>query len=139
MPELRLSHRCQEFQVEGLEANNQAVSGKLNGIFITLREKGWREIRQTNISQWLIWLIIQWVMRGMSGFAKVRASKFAEDLAMKDKHCKDVVEDMVGKRDRHYHRDEEMEPLPELEPLDYQQAIEQHRLHKTQKSLETET
>lgn len=58
---------------------------------------------------------------------------------MKDKHCKDVVEDMFEKNDRHYHHDEESEPLPELEPLDYEQALEQHRLHKTQKSLEANT
>ena len=55
---------------------------------------------------------------------------------MKDKHCKDVVEDLFEKNDHHYHYDEEQEPLPELEPLDYQEAMEQHRLHKIQKSLE---
>lgn len=57
---------------------------------------------------------------------------------MKDKYCKDVVEDLFEKKDRHYHHDETLEPLPELEPLDYKQALEQQRLHKTQKSLEAE-
>jgi|GEM_PF-3011180 len=59
-------------------------------------------------------------------------------MTMKDKHCKDVVEDLFERKDKHYHHEEESEPLPELEPLDYQQALEQHRLHKTQKSLEAE-
>ena len=57
---------------------------------------------------------------------------------MNDKHCKDVVETLFEKKDRHHHHKDEAEPLPELESLDYQQAMEQQRLHKTQKSLESE-
>ncbi len=57
---------------------------------------------------------------------------------MNEKHCKDVVETLFEKKDRHHRHKDETEPLPELEPLDYQQGMEQQRLHKTHKSLESE-
>lgn len=57
---------------------------------------------------------------------------------MKDKHCKDVTEDRFEKNDRHYQMDEELESLPGMEPLDYQQLMEKHRLHKLQKNQENE-
>ncbi|MCE3234182.1 MAG: hypothetical protein K0Q50_362 [Vampirovibrio sp.] len=57
---------------------------------------------------------------------------------MKDKYCKDITEDLFEKSDRHYRGDEEIEPLPGMEPLDYQQLLEKKRLHKLQKNLSGE-
>lgn len=57
---------------------------------------------------------------------------------MKDKHCKDITEDRFEKNDSHYRADDELEPLPGMESLDYQQLLEKNRLHKLQKNLSAE-
>jgi hypothetical protein len=59
-------------------------------------------------------------------------------MAMKEKHCKDVVENLFDKKDPHFQFEEEIEPLPELESMNHQQAMENHRLRKTQKSGEVD-
>lgn len=58
---------------------------------------------------------------------------------MKDKHCKDVTEDLFAKNDRHYARTDETEALPGIEPLDYQQRLEKNQPHTLQKILEAES
>ena len=62
---------------------------------------------------------------------------------MSDKHCKDVTEDMFRKNDFHHQvvepGEEQPEPAPGMEPLDYQHLMEKQRLAKLQKTAEGES